>query len=113
MANNADKDVADGLEKIRSDIASLSATVAQLASDGADMRSALKKKVNATARQAAAAGEDLLGEASDMAHQAFASAGKSASAMVDNVEGQIVRNPMMAVVAALGVGFVFGLMSRK
>lgn len=113
MAANADKDIAEALEKARADIAALTETVAKLVSDGADMQSALKKKVNATARHAAAAGEEFVHEAGDIAGQAFTAAGKQATAMMDNVEGQIMRNPMTAVVAALGLGFFVGLMSRK
>ena len=31
----------------------------------------------------------------------------------EQLEGQIVRNPFSAVLAALGVGFLVGLMSRR
>lgn len=113
MASNADKDLGENLERIRADIAALSETVSQLVSDTAGIQASLRKKVNTAARQAAAAGEDMMNDAVEMGGEAVASVARSATAAVDQVEGQIARNPMTSVLIALGLGFVAGLVSRK
>jgi ElaB/YqjD/DUF883 family membrane-anchored ribosome-binding protein len=113
MASNPEKDLADSLERIRADIASLSGTVGQLVSDTAGIQASLKKRVNSAAKQAAAVGEEFLSEASEIGSEALQAATKSASAAVDNVETQIARNPFTAVLIALGLGFAVGLISRK
>ncbi|KAB2867143.1 MAG: hypothetical protein F9K43_14760 [Bauldia sp.] len=113
MAVNPDKELADSLERIRADIAALSGTVSQLVSDTAGIQASLRKKVNNAAKQASAAGEELMNEAVEMGGEALHAAAKSASGAVDSIEGQIVRNPMTSVLVALGLGFAIGLVSRK
>ena len=113
MASNADKDLSESLERIRADIAGLSETVSQLVSDTAGIQASLRKKVNNAAKQAAAAGEEMMSDAVEMGGEAMASAARSATAAVDQVEGQIMKNPLTSVLIALGLGFVAGLVSRK
>jgi ElaB/YqjD/DUF883 family membrane-anchored ribosome-binding protein len=108
-----EKDLADHLETIRKDIASLSETVGQLVSDTAGIQASLKKRVSAAARQATAAGEQIVAEAAEMGNDAMHIAAREASAAVNSVEREIARNPLTAVLIALGAGFAIGLMSRK
>lgn len=108
-----EKDLADHLETIRKDIASLSETVGQLVSDTAGIQASLKKRVSAAAKQATAAGEQLVSDAADMGNDAMHAVAREASAAVNTVEREIARNPLTAVLIALGAGFAIGLMSRK
>jgi ElaB/YqjD/DUF883 family membrane-anchored ribosome-binding protein len=113
MAANPDKELADNLEQIRADIAALAGTVSQLVSDTAGIQTTLKKKATQTAKQAAAAGERLMDETMEMGNEALSSLTRQATAAVDNVEGQISKNPMTSVLVAVGLGFVLGMMTRK
>ncbi len=113
MATTSEKELNDNLDRIRSDIASLTESVRTLMADSAGIQSALKSKLNATAKNAATMGENLLHEAEEMGAEAFHAAQRQASMAVNTVEGQIKQNPLAAVVIALGVGFVLGLFNRK
>ncbi len=113
MATPTEKELSDNLDKIRADIASLTDSVKTLVSDSAGIQSALKSKVNATAKQAAHVGERMLNEASEMGREALAAAEKQAAHAVNTVEGQIRQNPFAAVLIAAGIGFAFGLINRK
>ena len=113
MATRADEDPAAHFERIRADIAALSETVAQLVTDTAGIQATLKRRVNAAAKQAAQAGGDMLGEATALGEEAMEAAARGATAAVDTIETQIARNPLTAVLIALGFGFAVGLLSRK
>jgi ElaB/YqjD/DUF883 family membrane-anchored ribosome-binding protein len=113
MAAKAEEDLADHIERIRADIAALSETVAHLVSDTAGIQATLKKRVNAAARQAAQAGGDILGEATAMGEEAMEAAAKGATAAVNTIETEIARNPLTAVLIALGFGFAVGFLTRK
>ena len=113
MATPTEKELSDNLEKIRADISSLTDSVKTLMSDSAGIQSALKSKVNATAKQAANVGERVLHEAGELGSEALEAAHKQATYAVNTVEGQIRQNPFAAVLIAAGVGFAFGLINRK
>ncbi len=113
MATPTEKELSDNLDKIRTDIASLTESVKTLMADSAGIQSALKAKVNATAKQAANVGERMLSEASDFGSEALDAAQKQATQAVSTVEGQIRQNPFAAVLIAAGIGFAFGLINRK
>jgi ElaB/YqjD/DUF883 family membrane-anchored ribosome-binding protein len=113
MATPTEKELSDNLDKIRSDIASLTDSVKTLMADSAGIQSALKSKVNATAKQAANVGERMLNEASEFGSEALDAAQKQATHAVNTVEGQIRQNPFAAVLIAAGIGFAFGLINRK
>ena len=113
MASNPEKDLADSLERIRSDIAALGQTVGQLASDTAGIQATLKKRVSSAAKQAAAMGEEMLDEATDMGTEAMHAAARTATSMVDSAETQIARNPLTSVLVALGLGLALGIISRR
>lgn len=108
-----ERDLAEHLETIRKDISALSETVGQLVSDTAGIQASLKKRVTAAARQATAAGEQIVSEAAEMGSDALNMVGRQANAAVSTVEQEIARNPLTAVLIALGAGFAIGLMSRK
>jgi len=109
----AEKELSESLDRIRADIASLTENMKTLMADSANMKSALKAKVDATAKQAAQVGERVLNEASEMGAEALQAAQKQASAAVSTVEGHIRQNPLAAVLIAAGIGFAFGLINRK
>ena len=113
MAARTEEDLAEHIERIRSDIASLSQTVSQLVNDTAGIQATLKRRVNAAAKQAAQTGGDILGEATALGEEAVEAAARGATAAVDSIETQIARNPLTAVLIALGFGFAVGLLSRS
>ena len=113
MAPRVDEDLSDHVDRIRSDIAALSETVRQLVSDTAGIQATLKQRVSTAAKQAAHAGSDILGEAGALGEEAVEAAARGATAAVDSIETQIARNPLTAVLIALGFGFAVGLLSRK
>lgn len=105
----AEKELSEHLATIRADIAALSDTVAQLVHDTAGIQANLRRKV----REAAHAGEEFLHRAEHMGEEALHAAARSAGAAVHNVEHTIERNPLTAVLVALGFGVVIGLVTRK
>jgi ElaB/YqjD/DUF883 family membrane-anchored ribosome-binding protein len=113
MAASADKDLGEHIETIRADIATLSETVSQLVNDTAGIQSALKRRVNAAAKHAAATGEHMFNDATAMGEDALDAVAKGANAAVSSVESQITRNPLTSVLIALGFGIAVGLLSRK
>jgi len=113
MASTTEKDLNDHLERLRSDISSLTETVSQLVSDTAGIKSTLKRSATNAARHAAAFGEEVVHEASELGSEAMHAAARTANAAVSSVESQIERNPLTSVLVALGFGFAIGLMTRK
>lgn len=113
MATPTEKELSDNLDKIRSDIASLTDSVKTLMADSAGIQSALKSRVNATAKQAANMGERVLSEAGELGSEALDAAQKQATQAVTSVEAHIRQNPFAAVLIAAGVGLAFGLMSSR
>lgn len=113
MATNADKDMSEHLDKIRADIAALSETVKALAADTAGIQSSLGESLNKRAREAAKAGEKLAEDAAAMGTDAFHSAASQATDALKDLEGTVARKPMTSLLIALGVGFAFGLLSRR
>lgn len=113
MASPTEKELNDSLDRIRGDIAALTESVKTLMADSAGMKSALKSKVNATAREAASVGERVLSEAGEFGAEALEAAQKQATYAVSSVEGQIRANPFAAVLIAAGLGFALALLNRK
>ena len=113
MAASADKDLAEHLETIRADIAALTKSVSQLATDTAGIQASLKQRVSNAAKSAIGAGEHILNEAEKLGGEAMHATARGATAAVAGVEGQIERNPLTAVLIALGFGVAIGFISRK
>jgi hypothetical protein len=82
MAASADKDLAEQIDTIRADIASLTKIVSQLVSDTAGIHASLKQRISNAARSAVNEAEKLGGEAMHAA--------------VTGVEAKIERNPLTA-----------------
>jgi ElaB/YqjD/DUF883 family membrane-anchored ribosome-binding protein len=111
MAANAD--IAEHIETIRADIATLSKTVSNLVNDTAGIQATLRHRVNAAAKQAAATGEHLYNDATALGEDAIDAVAKGATAALGGVESQIARNPLPSVLIALGFGVAVGFLSRR
>jgi ElaB/YqjD/DUF883 family membrane-anchored ribosome-binding protein len=93
------------LRTLRSDIAQISTTVAQLVQgQGGSLKEVAAGAVGA-ARERVAGITEQGRHYADQAQTQMA-------AMAREIESQIERNPMTAVLVALGIGFAVGLMSR-
>jgi len=116
-SNSGGHELGDSIKEIRAQIDALTKTLSTLADDTAEMRAEFGKKVKHTAREATSLGEQIVHEAANAGSGALNAAGnyaaQSASAAAGRVEAQIARNPMTALVAALGIGFAIGLLTRK
>ncbi|MCK0198024.1 hypothetical protein MWN34_14005 [Ancylobacter sp. 6x-1] len=101
--------LSDDLATLRADVAKLADTLTALAkSEGEAVSSAVRSKVRSTRARAEATATNLLDEGS----AALEDAKERAQNLSSDVTACIERNPIGAVVAALGVGFVFGLLTR-
>ena len=101
-----EKDLQKDIEAIRGDIAALAQTIGKLAADTAEVQARMRKNVRKAASSAAEAGEDLIADTADAAVDA-------AMAGMSSLEAEIKRNPLTAVLTALGIGFVVGLVGRR
>ncbi len=113
MAIKSETDISDHIDRIRSDIATLSETVAQLVSDTAGIQATLRKRLTTAVGRTASAGSDLLSEAAAIGEDAVAAAARGATATARSIGGEIARNPLAAILVALGFGFAVGLFTRK
>lgn len=104
-APNYDKDIEKNLDKMRSDIAALNDAVKDLVSHGTAYSQAHVRK---TANGAAASGQQLYDGAAALSGVAT----DMAKSMTSQFELQIARNPLTAVIAAMSLGYVCGLMRR-
>jgi len=113
----AEKDLQKDLEALRADIAALTETVGRLAKDMADaratMRDTMRDSVKTAAKDAAAAGEEFLNDAMKLGGDAAGAAGDAAHARMASLESEIRRNPISAVLTALGIGFIVGIIGRR
>jgi len=116
-SNSSSPDLGESIKEMRAQIEALTKTMGDLAEDTADMRSEFTKKVKRTSREAASLGEQIVHEAANVGSEALNAAGSyaanSASAAAGRVEAQIARNPVTALLVALGLGLAIGLLTRK
>jgi len=116
-SNSGGHELGDSIKEIRAQIDALTKTLSTLADDTAEIRAEFGKKVKQTTRDAASLGEQIVHEAANAGSDALNAAGsyaaQTASVAAGRVEAQIARNPMTALLAALGVGFAIGLLTRK
>ena len=103
MATTSEKDFQDDLKALRADIAALTDTVGNLASQATRAEAGVTKSVKKAAKGAIGTGEDLLDEGVELGHDAARAATSGARAGVSSLEHQIEQNPMNAVL--LGVQF--------
>jgi ElaB/YqjD/DUF883 family membrane-anchored ribosome-binding protein len=111
MAATGEKDVADQIGTIRADIASLSKTASLLVSETAGIRASLAQRVANAAKTTVVAGERFLSEAEEFGSEAVQAATRGATDAVTDVKEEIGRNPLTAMLIALGFGFVCGFLS--
>ncbi|WP_029351464.1 hypothetical protein [Bosea sp. 117] len=113
----AESSAQDDFAKLSADLATLRADVAKLAdtlttlakAEGEAVGAAVRHQVKRGAARAEATATNLLDEGA----AALQDAKERAQSLTSDVGGAIERNPFGAVVAALGIGFVFGLLTRS
>jgi ElaB/YqjD/DUF883 family membrane-anchored ribosome-binding protein len=113
MAAIDEKDIADQIETIRADIASLTKKMSLLVSDTAGIRARLARSVTNAAKSAVGSGERFLSEAEEFGSEAIHAATRGANAAVVGVQQEIERNPLAAVMIAAGFGFICGFLSAS
>jgi ElaB/YqjD/DUF883 family membrane-anchored ribosome-binding protein len=94
------KDFQHDLDAIRADIAGLTDTVGRLASEA--VNAAVGKNSKKAMRGVRRAGDELWEETHELGDDVLSAA-----------QHQIARNPMGAVMIALGIGIVLGLVALK
>jgi ElaB/YqjD/DUF883 family membrane-anchored ribosome-binding protein len=103
-------DIIQHLDQLRADFAALSSTVAKLASESASgTREQMRDAASSAAKKTSEAGDQIYRDASALGNDAI----DTANAAVGQLEKQIAKNPVTAVLAALGVGFFLGLLSHR
>ncbi len=108
--NIASTHIGQSVDKLRTDIAILTETVARLASEGADSaRSQFRDSAGRMVRGANSAGAQLYKDATAVGRDAAT----TAHIATTEIESHIARNPMATVLIVLGVGFAIGAMSRR
>lgn len=93
------EDLAAQMDTIRADVAKLTSLLSKVASE--EMNSA-RERVRDAASTLSDKGERLAGAARDQA-----------DASTREVEAAIQRNPFGAVLVAVGLGFLFGMFTRR
>ncbi|HVV93948.1 MAG TPA: hypothetical protein VHD15_11055 [Hyphomicrobiales bacterium] len=93
------QDAKDDLAQLRADLARLSETVSTLVANQAH---AAKSTVRDTASDLYSKGQEALQQA-----------GEKAKGATDELSHTIEQNPITSVLAAFGIGMLFGLMSRS
>lgn len=97
------------LATLRGDVAKLTETLTALArSEGSAAADAITGRIRSGAARAEAAASGLAEEGYAALHEART----RAQALSGDLGATIERNPYGSVLAALGVGFLFGLLSR-
>lgn len=97
------------LATLRGDVAKLTETLTALArSEGSAAADAITGRIRSGAARAEAAASGLAEEG----YAALQEARTRAQALSGDLDATIERNPYGSVLAALGVGFLFGLLSR-
>jgi ElaB/YqjD/DUF883 family membrane-anchored ribosome-binding protein len=93
------EDLVAQLETIRADVAKLTSILSKIATDEVDT-------ARARVREAASA-------IGDQGERLAGAARQSAQSSAHEMEAAIQRNPMSAVLVAVGLGFLFGMFSRR
>lgn len=101
--------LAADLATLREDVAKLAESLTILAQqEGVAAREALKDKLRFGSARASAATADLLEDGMEKVEEAKT----QAHAFCRDASGTIARNPIAAVAAALGIGFLVGMITR-
>jgi ElaB/YqjD/DUF883 family membrane-anchored ribosome-binding protein len=113
MATSPEKDFQHDLEALRADIAALTDTVGKLAAEAVKAQAAFAKDARNAAKAAGRVGEEMWEEAQQLGADSVEAAGDAAQAGIASLESQIKRSPVSAVLIALGIGFVVGILGHK
>ena len=113
MATHPEKDLQSDVEALRADIAALTDTVGKLASEAVKAQAAFTKDAKKAAKAAGAVGGEMWDETMQLGSDAADAVGDAAHVGMASLENQIKRNPVNAVLIALGVGFLVGLVGHK
>ena len=109
-ASKTEGDIIQYLERLRAEFTTLAETVKSLASESAaSAGSQVSDAADRAVRGASAAGHQMYKDAAHLSQDAL----NAATAATDQVETQIARYPLTAVIAALGIGFAIGVLSRR
>ncbi len=109
----ASRGIERDIEALRKDIAALASSVNQLANGAADAQTSLRKGAQKAANGAIHAGEEFMSDFGNLGSHSAEVASEMAQTAMSTVAGQIKRNPMAAVVAALGLGFIVGVIGHN
>lgn len=97
------------LERLREDLNAINESVADLSRAGmSEGRDRVAAQLDELARRTTQLGNDLNSRGRQAAHQA----GEKAGAMTRDLEEAINRNPITAMLIAMGLGFLIGMSSR-
>jgi ElaB/YqjD/DUF883 family membrane-anchored ribosome-binding protein len=110
---NAEKDFQDDLAAIRADISVLTDTVGKLASEAVKAQAAFTKDAKKTAKRVGGLGEEMWAETQQLGSDTAEAAGDAAQAGMATLERQIKQNPVSAVLIALGIGFIVGIVGSR
>ena len=113
MATSPESDFHKDLAAIRADIAALTDTIGKLAAEATTAQAAIKKDVRKAAKNAGHVGEEMWEETVQLGSDTADAAADAAHASMASLETQIKRNPVSAVLIALGIGFVVGILGNK
>jgi ElaB/YqjD/DUF883 family membrane-anchored ribosome-binding protein len=113
MATSPEKSVERDIQALRKDVSALAESIRQLAADSTDIHGSIRKSVGKGLNGAAHAGEDFVSDAAKLGKDTAHVAEKAAETGLSMVAGEIKRNPFVAVIAALGVGFLAGVGQRR
>jgi ElaB/YqjD/DUF883 family membrane-anchored ribosome-binding protein len=110
---NPEKDFQDDLAAIRADIAALTDTVGKLGNEALKAQAAFAKDAKKAAKRASGLGEEMWEEAQQLGSDAAGAAGDAAQAGMATLERQIKQSPVSAVLIALGIGFLVGILGSR
>lgn len=103
---NAESSVAQDTAELQEQIETLKADIAAI---GGTLKDLVKSSVRQGRAKAERTAEQYMQQGQDQADAAL----ESARAYSEALEGQITKNPFTAVLVALGLGYLVGLMSRR
>ncbi len=113
MANDSTTTARQGTRSAASEAESLEAQIETLKGDIASISATLSDLVKTGVRQGRAKAERTAEHYKQQGMDQAEAAIDGARAYGEALEGHIERNPFSAVLVALGLGFLIGLMSRR
>ena len=110
-ASHTVSNIADTAQKAASDSADHLRAAGHVAVEGVrNIGEAAAEAVNGSVRQAA---DRVVSDATRLGSSSYNAVAAAADKSASSLESMVNRNPMGALIAALGVGLVLGLMARK